>query len=372
MVKSRPLITRNFERNRPDQSSMLLSSSPRSSQSIPTETPTKQNLSSFAPWDRNQLVGRLSTFKDVLWSSLPEELCELEWARRGWVERSDGKKGIMCGLCHADVEIIWNWNRLREVVFQQRESQKSAQQAAANGNDTDENVSSNVTAGSPHPEPCSSNSEDLYLKEATDDSDSTNFLQAHYTPLLSAGHTVKCPWRTRKTDLNVLRLPPTSLSLPSLISHLSTLSPILSFLPDTSEISPPKPLPVSLPAGLQEFDPRLVQAAITGWYGGRLGDKGILRCTTCHRRVGLWLFKSPSEGDENILDLDVGPLDLITEHKSYCPWINGQVQGGMAGWEYVYEVIEPRGSLKRSRDGNDAEKSSRFKRLRDMLKGIKK
>ena len=88
--------------------------------------------------------------------------------------------------------------------------------------------------------------------------------------------------------------------------------------------------------------------------------------------MGLWLFKSTSENDDDILKLDVESLDLIAEHKSYCPWINGQVQSGMAGWEYVYEAVEPRGTLKRNRDGNDDEKESRFKRLRDMLKGIKR
>src|SRR5271170_5152979 len=121
------------------------SSTPRSGQSVATETPTKHNLSSFAPWDRDQLVGRLSTFKDVLWSQLPEELCELEWARRGWVEREDRKKGVLCGLCVADMEIIWDWNQLREAVIEQRESQESIKETAQNGDGILENGTSNGT-----------------------------------------------------------------------------------------------------------------------------------------------------------------------------------------------------------------------------------
>src|SRR5271170_928680 len=118
-------------------------STPRPSQSVGTETPTQQSLSSFAPWDHDQLVRRLFTFKDVLWSQLPEGLCELEWARRGWVERQDGKKGVKCGLCHADVAIIWDWNRLRETVIEQRVSEESTQETAANGDGTQENGTSN-------------------------------------------------------------------------------------------------------------------------------------------------------------------------------------------------------------------------------------
>lgn len=348
------------------------SSTPRSGQSVATETPTKHNLSSFAPWDRDQLVGRLSTFKDVLWSQLPEELCELEWARRGWVEREDRKKGVLCGLCHATVEVIWDWNRLREAVIEPRDSEEGTKPTEPNGDDSHENGTLNGTTDSAQTEPLPSGDDGIYSKEATSESESISYLQMHYTPLLSSGHTMKCPWRSRRTDLTVLRLPPTTLSLPSLLSRLSTLSPILAFLPDSSQIIAPKPLPQSLPTGLQDFDPRLVQVAITGWSGSLLGDKGILACTTCHRRVGLWLFTSIFEGDDSTLKLDVGRLDLIAEHKAYCPWINGQVQSGMAAWEYVHDVVEPRGTLKRNRDGADDEKGSRFKKLRDLLKGIKK
>ena len=101
-------------------------SSPRSLSKSTGATPTKRNLSSFAPWDRDQFVGRLASFKHVFWSQLPDELCELEWARRGWVERRDGKKGVECGLCHGNVEVIWDWNQLRESVLEQRQLQEES------------------------------------------------------------------------------------------------------------------------------------------------------------------------------------------------------------------------------------------------------
>src|SRR5579862_1782041 len=112
-------------------------------------TPTQRNSSSFAPWDRDQLVARLATFKDVLWSQLPEELCEIEWARRGWVERKDGKKGVECGLCKAQVEVIWNWDQLRERVIAER----AKRQAEDQDESVDEPVSEPDFTKSPTPVP---------------------------------------------------------------------------------------------------------------------------------------------------------------------------------------------------------------------------
>ena len=65
-------------------------------------------------------------------------------------------------------------------------------------------------------------------------------------------------------------------------------------------------------------------------------------------------------------------LDLVAEHKRYCPWINKDVQTGMVGWEYVVSLVEPRGNSKRGWEGDGDGKESRFKRLREMLKGVKK
>ena len=65
-------------------------------------------------------------------------------------------------------------------------------------------------------------------------------------------------------------------------------------------------------------------------------------------------------------------LDLLAEHKRYCPWINQDVQTGMAGWEYVFNLVEPRGSSKRGWEVDGDGKESRFKKLREMLKGVTK
>ena len=333
-------------------------------------TSVKQNLSSFAPWDRDQFVARLASFKNVFWSELPREVCELEWARRGWVERRDGKTSVMCGLCRANLEIIWHWDRLRESVLQSRESQEEEKTNGGESNGISE--SPHAESASPSEPTLSANGEDIYSMQASDDTEASELLLRHYKPLLSSGHMAKCPWRSRSTDLTVLRLPPQLLSLPSLISRVTTLTSITTLLPQAERIVAPKPLPSDLPTSFQDYDPRVLQAGITGWSGSTLGSRGILVCTACHRRVALWLFTADTSESQNGLRLDEESLDLLAEHKWYCPWTNGAVQTGMAGWEYMYSLVEPRSSSKRSAEDDRIVKESRFKQLREMLKNVKR
>ncbi len=78
-------------------------------------------------------------------------------------------------------------------------------------------------------------------------------------------------------------------------------------------------------------------------------------------------------GKENDLGLEDEPLDLIKEHKKYCPWINKDTQMmGMAGWEVLLSLLEPR-KRKLQEEGEEKHgKESQLKRLREMLKGIRK
>ena len=331
-------------------------------------TPTQRNLSSFAPWDRDQLISRLSTFKNVFWSQLPDELNELEWARRGWVERKDTVKGVECNLCKAKVEVLWDWEQLREKILSEREAAQEAEEGHVNGDhepsETNGTSSKSVTP-TLQKNPAE---EDIYSKPGKDGG--TDLLLQHYKPLLSSGHTSKCPWSTRTADPTILRLQPQFLNIPTLITRLQSLTPILSSLPPAERLLTPKPLPISLPAGLADYDHRLLQCGVTGWSGSQLGTRGLLTCTTCHRRVGLWLF-TETTGD-NELRWEEEQLDLVREHKRYCPWVNKETQtGGMPGWEVMMSMLEPRKRKLVEEDGNGG-KESQFKRLREMLKGIRK
>jgi len=48
-------------------------------------------------------------------------------------------------------------------------------------------------------------------------------------------------------------------------------------------------------------------------------------------------------GKENDLGLEDKQLDLVKEHKKYCPWINKDTQMiGMVWWEVLLSFLEPR------------------------------
>src|SRR5579859_4951858 len=351
-------------------SSLSLSRTQSQSKLTAPSTPTQRNLSSFAPWDRDQLISRLSTFKNVFWSQLPDELNELEWARRGWVERKDNVKGVECNLCKARVEVIWDWEQLREKVLSEREAAKEQEEEGQVNGDHEASQTNGTGSKSVSPTAQSNPVEDdMYTQSGKDGG--TDLLLRHYKPLLSSGHRSKCPWSTRRADKTVLRLPPQHLSLPILTTRLQSLVPILPFLPPSERILTPKPLPISLPTSLADYDHRLLQAGVTGWSGSLLGGtRGLLTCATCHRRVGLWLFTETAKDNE--LRWEEEPLDLIKEHKGYCPWVNKESQTrGMAGWEVLMSLLEPRKRKLGGEDDGKAGKESQFKRLREMLKGIK-
>ena len=97
--------------------------------------------------------------------------------------------------------------------------------------------------------------------------------------------------------------------------------------------------------------------AVFGWQGhihDRLGAQlGSLSCHACFRVLGLWLFKSKevNEAGEEIIGPAMNGLDVITEHRDYCPWRNPASQNGlkatskpgksaMAGWEIVIRVLK--------------------------------
>jgi hypothetical protein len=375
--RSLQLLKSALTRSKPSSSSTEPYPAHSSSNSPGPVTPTQRNLSSFAPFDRTQFVGRLASFKAVFWGQLPEELCELEWARRGWVERRDGKKGIECGLCHASVEVIWDWNRLRKGVLEERrlrvKHRSEGNGVTASGNpengveegDAEVNRAGNEMEEVIQTWSSTNSDEDIFATDAADDDEATALLAKYYTPLLSSGHKLKCPWTTRSTDTTVLRLPPQLLSLLNLQSCLTSLSSIVESFPSQDRIFLPKLLPTTLPPSLSDYDPRAIQASVAGWSGQHLGKQGILTCATCHRRVGLWSF-TKDDGET---------LDLIAEHKQYCPWINAAVQTGMAGWGYAFTLLEPKTILgKRGRDGEgEGEvKDNRIKKLRDKLKSLKK
>ena len=96
--------------------------------------------------------------------------------------------------------------------------------------------------------------------------------------------------------------------------------------------------------------------ALFGWQAETEHDLKIATCNACFRRLGLWLYlprenaNGSSGGDKQSI---MSRLDLIEEHRPYCPWINALSQNGdilppgcssesarLAGWEILVKVVQ--------------------------------
>lgn len=149
----------------------------------------------------------------------------------------------------------------------------------------------------------------------------------------------------------------------------------LQYLPEDFFDTPSNGLSTGKP-GPPEPNRVAFQMALFGWQGfthHRLGPQlGSVSCQACFRVLGLWLFKSKkiSEGGEEVEGGIMSRLDVVKEHRDYCPWRNSISQSGLpatakeantalAGWEVVLRVLKNNHYLRyggaRSRDGSAKE-----------------
>lgn len=91
--------------------------------------------------------------------------------------------------------------------------------------------------------------------------------------------------------------------------------------------------------------------ALFGWQAEPSPIHGIATCSACFRRLGLWLFKPPCESTSSAMSR----LDVVVEHRDYCPWVNAESQSltpipnynqtprssisGEAGWAVLVRMI---------------------------------
>jgi Rsm1-like len=97
--------------------------------------------------------------------------------------------------------------------------------------------------------------------------------------------------------------------------------------------------------------------ALFGWQGHKhekLGEQlGSVSCQACFRVLGLWLFKSKevNEAGEEVTGAAMSKLDVVKEHRDYCPWQNAASQNGqrasvisststLAGWEIIMRILK--------------------------------
>ena len=129
---------------------------------------------------------------------------------------------------------------------------------------------------------------------------------------------------------------PTNLSTPSsfklsdyqseIASILQSLNPSSTSEPSTpSRSHPPSPTrrPPAPPLNREAFI-----LAMFGWQAETDHIAGLATCSSCFRRLGLWLFipRTLPSGEEK--EATMARLDVVGEHRDYCPWIDALSQNG--------------------------------------------
>jgi hypothetical protein len=153
--------------------------------------------------------------------------------------------------------------------------------------------------------------------------------------------------------------PPLELDLDRILSYLPK-----NFFSATSEDTP-----------ATDVNKVAFMMALFGWQGhahARLGDQPqSVSCQACFRVLGLWIFKSKqvNEAGEEVASPVVNCLDVVKEHRDYCPWRNAASQNGqkateksgnhtLAGWEIVLRVLKNEHYLRHGKE-NQTGKTSR-------------
>ncbi|KAK7942438.1 uncharacterized protein PG986_011551 [Apiospora aurea] len=277
----------------------------RKSTSKATENSFSNEPPRYCPSDRSQLIKRLGTFQELTeWTPKPDKVNEIEWAKRGWI--CSGKETVRCSLCNK--ELVVNTSK--------RDSE---------GKDV------SVLAGSE-------------FQEA---------LVKKFAEQIVEAHQEDCLWRRRGCDDTLLRLSLTSpqTAIPELRQRYDELCIRPAFLPydfnlrlpDSMQLQtikaqlPPKfftdpPPPKTIPPTTKPNDVALA-LALAGWQGlsnARIGQvPNSASCTTCLRRLGLWMFKSKEVNPDTkqvIIPAPMDHLDLVREHRFFCPWRNAASQ----------------------------------------------
>lgn len=125
-----------------------------------------------------------------------------------------------------------------------------------------------------------------------------------------------------------------------------------------------------------EIDKSALLLALSGWRAEEDGHiPGLATCSACFRRLGLWLFKKPPSSPDEPDGARVSSmehLDVLSEHRDYCPWVNAVSQNGhareedcarksldgLAGWEIQVRALKNWGA-KQVEQGRSAKRLAR-------------
>ncbi|KAI9673050.1 MAG: hypothetical protein M1817_003214 [Caeruleum heppii] len=300
----------------------------------------KADLPDFAPWDRSQFLRRLASFRHVdKWTAKPPPINEVQWAKRGWTCVS--KERIGCGSCAKELCISLG---------------EGAEMSSAEADITDG------------------------YEDDVDDAipGAAKQLIERYSTMIVTEHDENCLWRRRGCDDAIYRLPLTrpATSLAALKERYQSLASMSSELPQNLSLPPSLDLDSlvdHLPRSFKkvgdlnnygEEDDKFstligkeaFALALFGWQAEKGHIEGLATCNACFRRLGLWLFRARAKDAANVEDEEdeaasMSRLDVIAEHRPYCPWVNATSQssrksdeqhaesGMSSGWETLVRVL---------------------------------
>ncbi|KAJ5346653.1 hypothetical protein N7541_009135 [Penicillium brevicompactum] len=297
----------------------------------------------FVPWDRERFLERLETFRRVdRWTSKPAPINEVQWAKHGWV-CTDAMRVTCVSECGGAVVV-----KLPEEIDE------------LDGFD---------------------------IEKVEERSQVRARLVDEYAKMLGGSHSEGCPWRNKSCDATIQHLPLTNYenALSGLHTRYTNISKMGDKLPANDIIETPEGLDInsiinelpqewfkaddvsssneepvangdiqgsshsthSTQSKLQSANRTALALALLGWDATSDGAAGLVGCSACFRRLGLWMYKPKDNGDVTVYT----SLNVADEHMDYCPWIDKSAQSGTgranekiselrAGWQLVAEAVK--------------------------------
>ncbi|KAJ8607051.1 hypothetical protein MRB53_040560 [Persea americana] len=297
----------------PSSTSALTSAIIAASRNRATISPTVAETPKPGPWSQERFLERLKTFADLtLWTSKPDAINEVQWAKRGW-----SCVGVNTVACREHCN--------HRLVVGLRPPRKDAEGKAIEG------------------------SEDYSV--SIDDIQRLSIARPSI-------------WQTQLRD-RYQSFSATSEDLPSAsnVSHPFDGAILAEHLPSGVLQQPHEAAGTSTaPSGTvgdlmskQLSEKQLVSLtfALLGWRclsptSTTKSAPLIATCDACFRRLGLWLYVPPAASISPAPESQptLPPLDLVSNHRSYCPWINADSQAspeslaGLPAWQVLVRNIE--------------------------------
>ena len=182
-------------------------------------------------------------------------------------------------------------------------------------------------------------------------------------PLYHQGNAISSLRQRYKSLLAMSAELPTNLSTPpsfelaklhpeigSLLRETDTCSGLEDRTSDPSQPPSPTRTPPDPPLNREALI-----LALFGWQAETGHIAGLATCSSCFRRLGLWLFRTRISPTGEEKEATMARLDVIGEHRDYCPWMNRLSQNGptsrpstssdeahpqdKAGWELLHRIV---------------------------------